>query len=796
MNVAGKPGCYCLSLFSSSAQIDDLTYNYEDKSNRLLNISDAYNDAQTSLGDFRVSAQNPTQTKTTTTVDYTYDENGNLTKDFNKDLVTSAGGNGITYSHLNTPDYITVKRDASSNKGIISFIYDAFGTKLKKVTTENPHASNNNKTITTTTTYIGEFVYESRTISPADPLRPDYTDRLLFISHEEGRIRFKPENNSFEYDYMIKDHLGNVRMVLTEEVQTIYYPAATMEGTYTANGVTPQANSMVNTEKQYYNVDASKITAETSIPSWGTETVANTKLYYNNNGNPPANTNYPIGCVPVQTDGSAKLYKLNATTNRTGLEFMMKVMAGDKIDIFGKSYYLNTTTITNANSTALDLLALMSSLLVGPSSAAASKGLTATQLNTLNTGLVPTTFFRGTNGEATTTVPKAYINYILFDEQFKYVAGNFSRVGTSGSVKSHWNVDAQLQNISVNKNGYLFVYVSNESNFDVFFDNLQVIHKPGAIVEETHYYPFGLTMAGISSRALINAPENKFRYNKGSELQNKEFSDGSGLELYSTAFRVLDPQLGRWWQIDPKPDYAQSLYSAMGNNPITYTDFLGDTLQGVDNQDSRRMKKVIRGSFQGEGTQALKKLFKRDGNTFRSIDEKAFLKATKGLSEAQKALAKGYKDAINSKTETHVVDVVKRKENLSMKASIAFADLKAADFDKRMGGGGNKATSTGSISVVVLDSKDRGEYMTSDLFSTVERPSSVGERMAHEVVGHALGRVNNVDDADAAIQVTNVYLRANGIRNVFRDGGQHSNENGRMLPDQAQQIPSYLKSSE
>jgi RHS repeat-associated protein len=183
------------------------------------------------------------------------------------------------------------------------------------------------------------------------------------------------------------------------------------------------------------------------------------------------------------------------------------------------------------------------------------------------------TFLSYKDGQYVNTAPKAFLNWALFDDRFNYVSGGVTQVPVIASGNPSVAITANTP-VSIPKNGYIYVYVSNESPQPVYFDNVSIQDHRGPLLEESHYYPFGLAMAGIGDKALkTNYVENKYRYN-GKELQHQEFSDGTGLQEYDFGARFLDMQLGVWHGIDPLAEKSNSSspYTYTHNNPVKLID--------------------------------------------------------------------------------------------------------------------------------------------------------------------------------------------------------------------------------
>jgi len=198
-------------------KIDDLTYDYLDvNSNRLTKVTDspAGNDAKgfkdgNKIGD-----------------DYTYDANGNMLTDKNKNITA------IIYNQLNLPKKITF-----GTSGTIEYFYDAAGQKIQKIVSETGKTA-------IVTDYLGGFQYKGTS--------------LEFFPTAEGYVKNTASVLSYVFQY--KDHLGNVRVSYFKNAsnvpeildETHYYPFGLKHEGYV---VLPDSNNKFRYNGQEFQDD-------------------------------------------------------------------------------------------------------------------------------------------------------------------------------------------------------------------------------------------------------------------------------------------------------------------------------------------------------------------------------------------------------------------------------------------------------------------------------------------------------------------------------------------------------------
>jgi RHS repeat-associated protein len=317
----------------------------------------------------------------------------------------------------------------------------------------------------------------------------------------------------WEYQFFLEDMNGSPRVVLSSEPTTQTYL-----GTF-------ESEAQSTESQQYLNIKPEHIAIHTANATPG----GNEALWMNKD--------YRVG--PAKS---------------------LKVYPGDLVDASVSAYYPAATSLTKATSAVIGN-ALIQVMTTG--------GVTGFD------GGINTAYYNSAGGVAGfalspnngATRPSAFLNYILFNENYVPLEAKSVPVGTSANVKHLLSISATFgAPVNIREVGYLFVYLSydNENTAPVYFDELKIIHQESPMVQVNDYYPFGLSAYTWTREGEY---ENRFLF------QGKEWTQELGLQDFHA--RQYDGVLGRFLNSDPANQFASG-YTGMGNNPIIMIDPNGE----------------------------------------------------------------------------------------------------------------------------------------------------------------------------------------------------------------------------
>ena len=383
-----------------------------------------------------------------------------MVTDKNKDIAT------IQYNHLNLPSKV-IKETGD----YVKYIYNAAGVKQSQEVYDSSNA------LKKKTDYLGEFFYEN--------------DTLKFVNHEEGRIVMTGPGP--EYQYSLKDHLGNTRVTFTTKS---------------------------NVESFVASLDVTRAEYEQSI--FGS---------YN------SFTDQSMDPTPSASEND-KILKLNGGYNgQIGLTKSLAVVPGDLIalEVYAKvGESGGTSNLMNFAAALTQAFGLSPSI----------PGEAATAFEALNSfGLEIANGGRDDDEDE----PKGFLNIIVFDQDYNFVTAAFKQVMEA-------DTDTTSLRLRIRQPGYAFVFLSNESEVpqEIGFDTFVVTQHHSDVIQQDDYYPFGLT---FNSYQRENSAEQKYLYS-GKELQH-ELDLGwldFGARMYTPElgmWSVVDPHGENYYGFSP-----------------------------------------------------------------------------------------------------------------------------------------------------------------------------------------------------------------------------------------------------
>jgi RHS repeat-associated protein len=167
-----------------------------------------------------------------------------------------------------------------------------------------------------------------------------------------------------------------------------------------------------------------------------------------------------------------------------------------------------------------------------------------------------------------TVQPKSGINFVLYSNTFDVVKENTGYLPVDDRINRIQTLASDR--LIMKEAGFLDVFVNNEANTPVYYDNMTVTHNSGSsanVIEVNAYYPFGMIIPNLS---LTATPDKYNAYKFGAKELQRELE----LNWYDFGARMYQPSIGRWWTPDPLAEkgYHLSPYAYAFNNPVNFID--------------------------------------------------------------------------------------------------------------------------------------------------------------------------------------------------------------------------------
>ena len=295
------------------------------------------------------------------------------------------------------------------------------------------------------------------------------------------------------------------------------------------------------------------------------------------------------------------------------------------------------------------------------------------------------------------------------------------------------------------EDSYISFYLQDHlgNNRIIFREDPQQIDQP-LVIQENHYYPFGMSMGTELNRYTNQDPENRYKYN------SKELTSDFDLNLHDYGARWYNASIGRWTSMDPLADsYASfSPYNYTLNNPIRFIDPDGrlvinghttardeskvilDAAQKVFDSTSKKDKKAYRTARRNRNRAS--RVYSRNESKYNSAQEKidGVKSRAPDLFEAANTLT----DEFGSRVDVYVYDVDdKILQGLDESGNVLFGDTEATP-----------------VRTFNFQTKKNGHRVTSKLHEgnvTIRLNSkwANGSTLAHEF-GHAIHNTRHASE--------------------------------------------------